>query len=274
MIKLLHPFPSIRKEGALSYGGNQSWTRQKFVQKSGCGVISCTDLLIYLHRYRAGCSTELFSKIIPCETARRASIHACPEGTPNETARRESIHACPKSTPYETARRESIHAYPEGMDDDPILLEEYNNCVDALRRKYLPVIPYFGMNGFMLALGLNRYFRKYHMNLKAVWCISSKKLWQRMKKMLQVDVPVIFAIGPDFPLIWRKHKLTLYKKRADGRFVSVCQTNAHFVTVTAMDKEWLRISSWGKEYYINRKEYDAYVRNYSSFLVSNMVFII
>lgn len=223
MIKLMHSFPSVRKDRTASYGGNQSWTRQKYVQKSGCGIISCTDLLLYLHRHQPGCSAGIFSKI---------------------------------------------------SDKKEIPLEEYNDCADLLRRRYLPVIPHFGMNGLVLVLGLNRYFRKYHIDFKAIWCISRKKLWRRMEQMLQADIPVIFAIGPDFPFVWQKHKLTFYKKKADGSFVSACQTNAHFVTVTAMDKEWIRISSWGKEYYINRKEYGIYVKKHSSFLVSNLVLIV
>ena len=47
-------------------------------------------------------------------------------------------------------------------------------------------------------------------------------------------------------------------------------TKAHFVTITGMDEEWLRISSWGKEYFINRREYDDYVKTHSTWLVSNI----
>ncbi|MFQ7549242.1 MAG: hypothetical protein ACLRMZ_01540 [Blautia marasmi] len=40
-----------------------------------------------------------------------------------------------------------------------------------------------------------------------------------------------------------------------------------------MDETWMRVSSWGKEYYINRQEYYNYVRKHSSFLISNICYI-
>lgn len=236
--ELQHPFPAIQKDRTVSYGGNQSWARQKFVQKSGCGVISGTDLLLYLHRYRKGCCTELFDQIFSVGSG---------DG--------------------------HIRDDFDVSDCKVISLEMYNRCVDLLRRKYFPIIPRFGMNGLMLVFGLNRYFRKYHINLKASWCMSLKKLWQRMEHMLAADLPVIFAVGPNFPFIWRKKKLTFYQKRTDGSYIAACETNAHFITVTAMDQEWIRISSWGKEYYINKKEYENYVKKYSCSLVNNMVYL-
>lgn len=224
--ELQHPFPAVRKDQMISYGGNQSWARQKYVQKSGCGVISCTDLLIYLYRYRTGCRTELFSKVLSADS-----------------------ECC------------------------AIPLETYNRLADSLRRRYLPVIPRLGMNSLVLILGLNRYFIKYDIRLRASWCVSPKKMWRRMGEMLAADLPVIFAVGPNFPFIWRKHKLNFYKQRVDGSYAIACQTRAHFITVTAMDKEWVRISSWGKEYYINKYEYEDYVKKFSCPLVSNMVYI-
>ena len=222
--EIKYPFPSVQKARTISYGGNQSWTRQKYVQKSGCGLICSVDLLIYLHRYRKGCHTALFSGI-------------------------------------------------GNLPSEVIPLEKYNFCVDFLRRKYFPIIPGHGMNGLMMVLGLNRYFRKYHIRLKASWCVSSKKLWQRMESMLDADLPVIFAVGSDFPFIWRKKKLTFYQKKLHGGYMAACETNAHFITVTGMDPEWVRISSWGKEYYINKKEYEKYVKKYSCSFLNNVVYL-
>lgn len=236
--ELRHPFPAVRKDRTVSYGGNQSWARQKFVQKSGCGVISSTDLLIYLHRHRKGCDTKLFSEIFLSESG-----------------------------------QEQAGNVPDGFGYSVIPLEEYNRCVDLLRRKYFPVIPRLGMNGLMLVLGLNRYFTKYQIKLKASWCMSSKKMWPRMKQMLAADLPVILTVGPNFPFIWRNQKLTFYQRRFDGSYIAACETNAHFITATAMDQEWVRISSWGKAYYMNQKEYENYVKKYSCPFLNNMVFL-
>lgn len=55
--------------------------------------------------------------------------------------------------------------------------------------------------------------------------------------------------------------------------------SSHFITVTGYiedniaEKKMLKISSWGREYYIDYDEYIAYVENYSNFKLSNVVYI-
>lgn len=94
-----------------------------------------------------------------------------------------------------------------------------------------------------------------------------------MEEMLSKNLPVIMSVGPNFPCVWRNHKLPFYIRKNDGTYVQDCQVNGHYVTVTEMDETWLCISSWGKKYYINRQEYMEYVRRYSGFLVSNIVYL-
>ena len=43
--------------------------------------------------------------------------------------------------------------------------------------------------------------------------------------------------------------------------------------VYGIDEQWLRISSWGREYYINRKEYERYTKENSSFAFSNLIYL-
>ena len=38
--------------------------------------------------------------------------------------------------------------------------EQYQDAVKTMRRRYFPVIPGFGMPGWVLAAGMNAYFRK------------------------------------------------------------------------------------------------------------------
>ena len=45
------------------------------------------------------------------------------------------------------------------LENGILELPEYMSYVNYFRKKYLPVIPHFGMAGWMLVLGLNRYFR-------------------------------------------------------------------------------------------------------------------
>ncbi|MCA5962640.1 hypothetical protein LC724_22785 [Blautia sp. RD014234] len=91
--------------------------------------------------------------------------------------------------------------------------------------------------------------------------------------MLAHDIPVILLVGPNFPFVWGKHRLNMYHRSPEGEYSPSCQIKAHFVTVTGMDDTWMRVSSWGKEYYINRQEYVNYVKKHSSFLISNICYI-
>ncbi len=147
---------------------------------------------------------------------------------------------------------------------DPIPLAEFNRACMRLCRGFLRPLPHIGMTGTAVALGLNREFRRRGIPYRAAWCFRAKPMWQRMEAMLRADLPVILAIGPNLPRFWRHKKLNLYRPRTDGTMQPAARTNAHFVTVTAMDDEWLIISSWGREYYLNRAEYEDYAKRYSS----------
>lgn len=151
--------------------------------------------------------------------------------------------------------------------------EAYISFAKELWMKYLPVIPGFGMNGLTLMIGLNRYFYHHGIKMRACWKISGKNMISRIDRMLSNDVPVIMAVGPSVPFIWKKKKLIFYSKNAEGNYIPAVKTKAHFVTITSREGPWLHISSWGKEYYINIKEYREYVRQNSSFLVSNIIYI-
>jgi len=141
-----------------------------------------------------------------------------------------------------------------------------------LRSKYFPLLYPVGMNGITLALGLNRVFRKNGLALRANWDMSEAKLWKRMEEMLLRDIPVILSIGPNFPRLWKKGKGTLYRLE-NGEQRAAGSVRAHYVTVTGMDEGWLKVSSWGKEYYLSREEYEHFRSATSSALVSNIVYI-
>lgn len=149
---------------------------------------------------------------------------------------------------------------------------EYMEFADMLWKRFLPVIPGFGMNGLTLAFGLNLFFWKHQMPYYAFWGISPGKLPGRIHRMLKNGIPVILSIGPNFPFFWGKEKLNFYKK-VNGSFVAAARTKAHFVTVTGWDGKMLQISSWGKEYFIDYEEYRHYVKKHSCSLISNLVYI-
>ena len=207
MSRLKSQYHFVNTKTGTAYGGNQAWFPYKFLRKTGCGVISASDVLMHMQG-----KAELSE-------------------------------------------------------------QEYMEFAKHLWLHYLPVIPGFGMNGLTLMLGLNRYFVNHHMPYRACWKLSAKKMLNRIDEMLEKDIPAILAVGPNFPDFWGKKKLNFYTKTSIGTYIPDAKTKAHFVTVTGRDGIYLQISSWGKEYYIDLREYREYVRGCSSPLVSNIICI-
>ena len=150
--------------------------------------------------------------------------------------------------------------------------EKYKELIKIMHRRYFPVIPGFGMPVWFLAAGLNGYFRRSRIPLKVSFGVLGRNIWNRTAAMLAHDIPVILAIGPNLSIFRRKNKLNFYVKKGE-EYTCACQAAAHFVTVTAMEGNYLKISSWGKEYFIDMQEYMDYVKRHSSFFVSNVFYI-
>ena len=149
---------------------------------------------------------------------------------------------------------------------------EYLAYVTGLRRRF-PLIPYRGIDGLRLALGMTRCLREARPGLRARWCISGARFFERLERMLRADIPAIIAIGPNVPPFRHRQALPLYRRREDGTMIEACRARAHYVTVTGMDREWMRISSWGREYCISRRQYEAYMHTQSLSAVTNLLYI-
>lgn len=156
-----------------------------------------------------------------------------------------------------------LFLYLQGKTFAPMAGEDYNRYLKSLLPGYFQVIPPFGMTSLTLCVGSELYFRRHDMPYTALWLPHGKKTFERVYDMLARDVPVILCIGQNVPLFWQKNKVTFYRKTAEGLYVGACSTKAHFVTITGMDGMWLRISSWGKEYYVNQMELENYFRDYA-----------
>ncbi len=161
--------------------------------------------------------------------------------------------------------------FAEAAEDGVIDEREYDELAQKLSRRFFPMIPKLGINGLMLAGGLNHFFRCYKLPYRASWGIGSGRIFEEIEDMLARDIPVILSVGPNFPLFWQKHELNFYVSRPDGSFSRACSIKAHYVTVTGIDESRLKISSWGREYFIDREEYMSYIRRYSGSIVSNIV---
>ena len=157
---------------------------------------------------------------------------------------------------------------------NPISQEDYTRALRYMTANYLPTIPHFGINGLMLAAGVNLFFLKNKLPYRAYWGLTGLQFPQAVETMLTADIPVLLSVGQNFPKVWGKEKLTFYRQAPDESYIRTTQTKAHMVTVTGMDGDWLQISSWGKRYFIRRQEYRSYIREHSSFIASNMLHIV
>lgn len=103
--------------------------------------------------------------------------------------------------------------FEEVQDSNGIIeREQYLKYVHKMRRDYLPLIPHFGMPGWVLVVGLNAYLAKYHTGLTASWGFDAK-LWNRMSAMLSHDIPVILSIGPNLPFFRKKKTESVSEKQ-------------------------------------------------------------
>lgn len=161
--------------------------------------------------------------------------------------------------------------FADAAEDGSIDEKEYDELAQKLSRQFFPIIPKLGINGIMLAGGLNLFFLRYKLPFRASWGIGKARLFEQIEEMLAHDIPVILSVGPNFPLFWQKHELTFYSSCPDGTLQASCRIKAHYVTVTGIDAHMLQISSWGREYYIDRNEYWEYISRHSGSLVSNIV---
>ena len=156
--------------------------------------------------------------------------------------------------------------------------ERFLNLSDELRKKYIPIIPGRGVNAFILASGLNRYFKAHGMKYHAHWKCTLFNKWKKTADMLKADIPVIIAIGNNFPLVWGKKSLNLYVKDSENQsgeeiFRKEQSVYGHFVVITAVKENCLTVSSWGRKYYINVDEYNRYVTKHSTNIYSNILVI-
>lgn len=151
----------------------------------------------------------------------------------------------------------------------------YEKYMEFIRKnainKFL-IIPAMGIDGFSLAFGVQRIMKKEKLPYRVHWGCFSKNIMEKIETMLEEEIPVILAVGPAFRGGKGKLGVTLYKGRNQKYYP--CQTiKGHYVTVTAMDQEWMKISSWGECYYINKMEYLNYMKTGSFPLFTNVLLL-
>lgn len=160
-----------------------------------------------------------------------------------------------------------------GIDETPELpLSLYNLCIQRMWRSYVPVVYPIGIDGLSLAFGMNRCFRQHRLPYTACWGVKKDALWQEIAHMLRQDLPVILSVGKRFPRFWEKKGVALYRP-AGAAMREAVRVHAHYVTVVGMDEDWLRVSSWGREYFLSKEEFMRYRTEESMGILCNIVLI-
>jgi len=159
--------------------------------------------------------------------------------------------------------------------------EPYMRYVRTIDRKFLPVLPALGVSGFQISLAMNLFFLREKLPLRASWkCfLTSARMLARMTEMLQNDLPVILSVGPNTPWIFGKKRIGMYRLENSGELKKVDQVSRHYVMLTGIaagpkeGQTLLKISSWGRSYFLDYAEYREYVRKTGDSITSSMISI-
>lgn len=266
----------VIKDTEIFYGGSQMWfpesnwySKDYILRNYGCGTIAAADLFLYLALQNEKLQTPVTTAVLQGSSPdNNQSGHQA--GIP------ESNHES-----MQTGKQISYLYY------DPYVRTINDNFTKT--KRYIAVL------GPLLASAVNSYASRYHLGLKAKWRLglSYYDMFDMIEEMLKQDIPVILSIGPNTPKLWGKKGVPFYERKeieyqetpedtTPGKkpyYYQVKQSNinGHYVSVTGIIKDeitgqiMLRISSWGKQYYINYEEYRDYIEHYSGTFTSSIV---
>lgn len=245
LIELRNPeYIPVHDQGVVSFGGNQCWfsteqifSREYSIHKWGCGVIAMADLCLYLARSDDRCNTPI------------------------------------TALAYETRQF--------------ISKEYYMMYLEMMHNHYAPVLPGSGMTGLALAHAVRRYVLRYRLPIRVAWkaFMDDEVMIKTIRKMIKDNFPVILSIGPNMPMVFMKHGVTLYTKSKHAENTKLehftaekVNVHKHFVTVTGLvalknKQMMLKVSSWGKEYYIHYQELRDYIENHGDRLTSSLLYL-
>ena len=259
----------IIKSNDIYYGGSQMWfpanhvfSKDYILHNYGCGTIATADLFLYL--------------------ALKSSIY--------------------RSLETEIAFRGSTLIYHENYE---AYVRTVNNQYTKTRR-FLAV---FGTRiAHVINEYSDSYGFGYKAFWKTG--LSYYDMLEMMEEMLLQDIPVILSIGPNTPMFWGHKGVPFYiireieyppvkqpaadeaapsdtpaaapEKKDNGKKpyyykTVVPEVHGHYVTVTGVIKDditnriMLKISSWGKQYYINYEEYRDYIDTAGDHITSSIV---
>ncbi len=165
--------------------------------------------------------------------------------------------------------------------DGTISQESYMEYIRIINRSYTFTVPYSGVTAPVLQIAFNRYAHSCDLPLHAKYhCfMNNRTMLDMIIKSLQQDLPVILAIGPNFPHFWKKEGIIFYTRDNENSYTPSCHNiHSHYVTINGVyfppnQSPMLEISSWGKQYFINFKEYRDYIKKYSCRMTCGILYI-
>jgi len=255
IIELSNPnYVPVVKDTDTFYGGSQMWfpanrwySKDYILHNYGCGTIATADMFLYLAHQNDDFKTSI-----------------------TELA-------------YQGMPEVNYNNY------DPYIRKINDNFTKT--RRIIAVL------GPTVASAINSYSNSYGLGYQASWkwSLTYYDMYELMDEMLHSDIPIILSIGPNTPNLWGKIGVPFYERReidyqentdpnsgvGKPYYYKVKQqnVNSHYVTVTGILKDdvtgriMLRISSWGKQYYINYEEYRDYIESYSGTYTSSIVYV-
>lgn len=267
----------VTKDNSTFYGGSQMWFSTKhwyskdyILHNFGCGTIATADMFLYLARQNKALQTPI--------TAVAMSNRIVCLGQP-------------------TANNNDLLQQPSQNYENEINYPNYISYVHLINERYTRTLPVIAVIGPTIASAVNSYSDFFKLNMSATWRLKLNyyDMYELIEEMLQKDIPVILSIGPNTPKLWGKKGIPFYElfeinyHEPDNNseqaakpyyYKAVKQDiNGHYVTVTGLIKDdissriMLRISSWGKQYYINYEEYRDYVDNTGGTLTSSLIHV-
>lgn len=145
---------------------------------------------------------------------------------------------------------------------------------------YVILLMHKGMLGIAMKHTMNRYFMLNDIGLKAKWKMfqSDEAMMKDIRHLIRKNKPVILAIGQNRYNPFGTKGIRFYVEK-DGAMKESHrgEVHSHYVTVTGVEtvkgREYLVVSSWGKKYYIDYKEYRDYVNNVGDKITSGILYI-
>ena len=177
---------------------------------------------------------------------------------------------------------QSPAGYSFSTDDlSNISKEEYMNYIRYMDEFCFDLIRGVGLNGISMKRDFNYFCWSNNIELTADWNTDALITQDIILEMLDNDIPVTLAIGPDDNFGVKFYNALVYS--TDKSYYLEDEKggveNDHYVTVTGAienkikDNIILEISSCGEKYYIDFDEYEVFVAQHSNYIFSNILYI-